>query len=456
MNESIFHEYDIRGIYPQELSDHDAYIMGLSYGSYIQKNFQASACIVGQDNRKSSPILAQNLIRGLLETGIDVIFLGVCTTPMFSYATIKLDNAFGIMITASHNPKEYNGFKFTFDKLGFARGQMIRDFLQFTKKQEFLKGAGEKKEVNIFPYYKSFIKENINLGKKKIKVVVDPGNGTASLFAKDIMESFETLEVIMINDISDANFPNHHPDPNVAANLKQLQDKVKETKADIGIAYDGDADRLGVVDENGEIVSSEYIMVLAIREMMKLDGNKTFLYDVKCSKVIKDEILRLGGTPLEYKTGASYTRAKTNELSLLFGGEYSGHFFYNDKWLGFDCGIYNGLRVIEVLSNNDYPLSQHFTNLTKYVNTEEMKIKINPKNAKDVINSVKMEFMKLNYKLLDIDGIKAYYDEGWVLLRCSNTTPNLTIRMEADTKENLNKINNHFMQILYPYLSINK
>ena len=452
MNKEIFREYDIRGIYNKELFDKDAYTIGKSYGSILQEKYDRKVCIVGQDNRLSSPALAKNLINGLLDSGIDVIDLGICTTPMFSYACLKTNTIFGIMVTASHNPKEYNGFKFTFDNLGLARGKQVYDFRDYTLNGKFLSGNGNLSNLNILPYYSSLIEKNINMNQRKIKVVVDPGNGTTSLFAENIYKMFNNLDVTMINNVSDPNFPNHHPDPNVAENMIQLQNKVLEIKADIGIAFDGDGDRVGVVNNLGEIVSTEYLMILAIRSLINKTNNKTFLYDVKCSKALEDEIIKLGGTPLCSRTGASYTRYQTNLEKLIDGGEYSGHLYFNERWLGFDSGIYNGLRILEILSNSDLQLSQMFDDVNKYVITPEIKIKVTDESKESIVNNMKKEYIKLGFKINDIDGIKVSYENGWVLLRASNTTPNLTIRIEADTKENQTIINNHFMSLLKKHL----
>ena len=441
MNKEIFREYDIRGIYNKELFDKDAYTIGKSYGSILQEKYDRKVCIVGQDNRLSSPALAKNLINGLLDSGIDVIDLGICTTPMFSYACLKTNTIFGIMVTASHNPKEYNGFKFTFDNLGLARGKQVYDFRDYTLNGKFLSGNGNLSNLNILPYYSSLIEKNINMNQRKIKVVVDPGNGTTSLFAENIYKMFNNLDVTMINNVSD-----------VAENMIQLQNKVLEIKADIGIAFDGDGDRVGVVNNLGEIVSTEYLMILAIRSLINKTDNKTFLYDVKCSKALEDEIIKLGGTPLCYRTGASYTRYKTNLEKLIFGGEYSGHLYFNERWLGFDSGIYNGLRILEILSNSDLQLSQMFDDVNKYVITPEIKIKVTDESKESIVNNMKKEYIKLGFKINDIDGIKVSYENGWVLLRASNTTPNLTIRIEADTKENQTIINNHFMSLLKKHL----
>ena len=452
MKQEIFREYDIRGVYPTEINEEVAYTIGRSYGSFIKEKYNQTSCVVGQDNRLSSATLANALMKGLIDSGTTVVDLGLCTTPMFAYACLKSNVIFGLMVTASHNPKEYNGFKFTFDNLGMARGKQVYDFRDYTLAGKFISGQGKITALNIFPYYKSLIASAIDMQTKPLKVVIDPANGTTSVFVKEIHEMFPNLDVTIINNKSDGTFPNHHPDPNVYENMKMLQDKVLELKADIGLAYDGDGDRLGVVDDKGQIVSTEYLMILAIRSMINQVKNPTFVYDVKCSKALEDEIKKLGGTPICYRTGASYTRYKTNEDNLPFGGEYSGHMYFNDRWPGVDCGIYNGLRILEILSKSSSKLSEMFDDVPKYVITPEIKIKVDDKSKFSIINAVINEYDKMDYDYLDIDGIKVFYENGWVLLRASNTTPNLTIRIEADTKENQTLINNHFMSILQKYL----
>ena len=452
MKKEIFREYDIRGIYPDELDENTAYTIGQSYGSILQEKYNKNICVVGQDNRLSSPSLADNLIKGILASGCDVIDLGTVTTPMFSYACLKTNTTFGMMVTASHNPKEYNGFKFTFDNLGLARGEQIKTFCDYTFAGNFKSGNGKKHDFSIEEYYYSLIRENIEMGSRKLKVVIDPGNGTTSLFVKQIHNMFNNLEITYINDVSDGTFPNHHPDPNVAENLKMLQDKVLEINADIGISYDGDGDRVGIVDNQGQIVPTEYLMVLIIRDIVDKSKNKTFLYDIKCSSTVKDEILKLNATPYCSRTGASFTRYYVNYNDMPFGGEYSGHLFFRDRWPGFDSGIYAGLRIAEILSKKQNSLTEEFSDITKYITSPEIKINTSDDKKFTIVDLIKEEYKSLNYKYEDIDGIKVYYENGWVLVRASNTTPNITLRIEADTKENQNAINNHCMSIITKYL----
>ena len=416
----------------------------------------AEHLFISQQSLSSSiSSLEKELVKGIRECGVNVVRLGLVTTPMYYYSWDLLNIKCGMMITASHNPKDDNGFKFSYNGIHNACGKSTMELYDIIISHDFFSNGklGEVKDVNIREDYLKMITSSIKLGDHKLKVVYDCGNGTTCLVADDIFNQFkDKLELYPLFNTSDSEFPNHHPDPNVAENMIQLQNKVLEIKADIGIAFDGDGDRVGVVNNLGEIVSTEYLMILAIRSLINKTDNKTFLYDVKCSKALEDEIIKLGGTPLCYRTGASYTRYKTNLEKLIFGGEYSGHLYFNERWLGFDSGIYNGLRILEILSNSDLQLSQMFDDVNKYVITPEIKIKVTDESKESIVNNMKKEYIKLGFKINDIDGIKVSYENGWVLLRASNTTPNLTIRIEADTKENQTIINNHFMSLLKKHL----
>lgn len=447
MDTSIFREYDIRGVYPTQVNENVAYLVGRSYGSYIQEKLNKNLCVVGRDNRLSSPTLAKELIKGLTESGCNVIDLGVVTTPMYFYGCIKTNVIIGIMVTASHNPKDDNGFKFSFDNLGNARGEQVYNFRDYTLKGEFLTGNGKVTTMEIFPYYKNYIKDNLKFGPKKLKVVVDPGNGTTALFAKELYNEFN-IDLHMICDKSDATFPNHHPDPAVAENLVMLQEEVKRLQADVGIAFDGDGDRVGVVDENGNIIPTDKLMIIFIRSIIGQISNKTFLYDVKCSKALEDAIIDAGGTPFISRTGASYTRANTLMNNLPFGGEYSGHLFFNDKWPGFDSGMYCGLRLLEILSNTNKKISELLDNVNEYFNTPEIKIKVTDENKFAIVSKVKDYCHQKNYETVELDGVRVKYPDGWALIRASNTGPNLTVRFEALSKIRLSELEKEFTDLL--------
>lgn len=449
INKKVFREYDIRGIYPSEINEELAYTVGKSYASMLIEQYNMNTCVVGMDNRISSPSLHDKLINGITDTGMNVIDLGTCTTPMYFYGCIYT-HSFGMMVTASHNPKDDNGFKFCFDTLGNARGKQVYDFRDYTLAGKFItstnKGTVEK--LDIYPYYKSLIRDNISMGSKKLKVVVDPGNGTTSLFAKEIYSMFDNLEITMINDKSDATFPNHHPDPAVKENLKQLQKKVLDKKADIGIAFDGDGDRVGFVDENGEIVPIDKFMVIVLRYLFPKVEDKRTLYDVKCSKIVDEEAKKLGGEAIICRTGASYTRYEINKNNILFGGEFSGHYVFNDKWPGFDSGMYVGLRMLEILSNSNVSFSNLLNGITNYYNTPEIKIEVTDENKFDIVEKIKKYCKEQKYKTIELDGVRIDFEDGWALVRASNTGPNLTLRFEFTTEDRLNTIRKEFEDLI--------
>lgn len=445
IKEEIFREYDIRGIFGIDLNEDVAYTIGLSFGSYIQKK-GLSETIIGHDNRNSSPILHQSLIIGLKEAGINIIDLGLVTTPMYYFAKKQRKIMTGIMITASHNPKEYNGFKISFDLTGNAYGKMIYDFRDFTKQKQFKYGQGSLIEYQIEKDYLTLIKQSINLGFHKVKAVFDCGNGTGSIIIKKIVDLFPNIEAKFIYCESDPNFPNHHPDPSVKENQISLANKVKELGYDIGIGIDGDADRVGIVDEKGNILGADIYMVLIYRALAHNFKNKKAIYDVKCSKTLIDEINKLGLEPLMYRTGNSYMNQKINQDNYDFGGEYSGHMWFKDRFPGFDDGIYAGLRAIEILSNTNKSLSQLLENLSHYESTPELKIPVLEHQKFVIVDKIKQYCQQNNYSYNDIDGVRAEFSDGWALVRASNTGPDLTVRFEANTKERVLELQQEFEQ----------
>ena len=456
IDKNIFREYDIRGVYPKQINEDIAYLVGRSYGSYIREKLNKNKCVVGHDNRYSSQSLSDNLIKGITDSGCDVIDCGLVTTPMYYYACIKTNVIVGIMITASHNPKDDNGFKFSFDNLGNARGQMVYDFRDYTLNKKFLNGTGLIEKLDILPDYKNAIFNGIKMGNRKLKVVIDCANGTTSLFAKEINSLFGNLDITMLYDESDSNFPNHHPDPSVKENMQDLIKKVLETNADLGIGYDGDGDRVGVVDNKGNIIEADKLMIIIIRSLINKVNNKTFLYDVKCSKALEDVILSLNAKPLCYRVGNSYTRAKVNEDNLEFGGELSGHLYFNNNdWPCIDSGIYNGLKIMELLSNCSKSLFELTEDIPKYFNTPELKIAVKDDIKFEIVNKVIDYCKEKKYNILTIDGVRITFTDGWALVRASNTGPNLTIRFEATTTERLNEIQNEFTNIINSLLKNN-
>ena len=446
INKNIFRGYDIRGIYPSELDEDTAYTIGLGFGSYI-KSIGKTTCVVGHDNRLSGMALYDALMQGITETGIDIIALGLCTTPMYYYACIKLNVFSGVMVTASHNPKDDNGFKFAFDELGNCKGQEIQDFLEYILKGEFSKGFGRVKSYDITNDYLELFKSNLEFGSRRVKCVIDPGNGTTSIIAKKLYSMFP-IDLIEINGESDGHFPNHHPDPCVEDNLEQLKAKVLETGADVGLGFDGDGDRMGLVTNTGKFIPTDKYMIIFIRDMFDRVANKKFLYDVKCSKCLKDAIEELGGEGVCYRTGNSYTKAACRDLDLPFGGELSGHVYFRDKWPGFDSGLYAGLRMLELLSKTEKSVDELLEGVHEYYSTPEIKIATSDDKKFGVVDKV-LEYVKSKgYSYIDIDGARVEFSDGWALVRASNTGPNLTVRFEATSEDRLEEIKNEFMGVV--------
>lgn len=439
IKDSLFKEYDLRGIVGDELTGDVAYKFGRGYGSYVQlKGY--NKVVVGYDNRLSSKYITSRLIQGLVESGINVINIGLVTTPMFYCAKYKLNLVTGIMVTASHNPKEYNGFKISFDELGNAYGEKIRNLRDYIKKDDFLSGLGSVTTYDIKEEYLDLIKDSISI-KRKIKVVIDCGNGTTGVIAKDVFSMFD-IECDYLYSKSDGNFPNHHPDPSLEKNMEDLKRRVVELGYDLGIAFDGDGDRVGIVDNKGNFYTADYYLALMSNYMKK--SLTKLLFDVKCSKMLIDQCEKNKIEPCMFKTGASYTNMEMKRGNFTFGGEYSGHLFFRDKWPGFDDGIYSGLRFIEMLSNIDVPFSELVEHLNRYEN-EYVEYPIDINNKDIIVNRIKEYVIEKGYEYTDIDGVRASFDDGFALVRGSNTTPILTIRFESVDKERLRVIKDEFL-----------
>lgn len=446
INKNIFRGYDIRGIYPTELDVDTAYTVGLGFGSYI-KSIGKTTCVVGHDNRLSSNDLYTALMKGITETGIDIISLGLCTTPMYYYACLKLKVYSGVMVTASHNPKDDNGFKFAFDESGNCKGQEIQDFLAYILKGEFSSGEGTIKDYDITDEYLTLFKENLHFGSRRVKVVLDPGNGTTSIIMKKLYSMFP-IDIVCINDVSDGSFPNHHPDPCVEENLEQLKKKVLEENADIGLSFDGDGDRMGMVSNTAKFIPTDKYMIIVVRDIINKVSKKEFLCDVKCSKSFSDEVEKLGGKCITYRTGNSYTKAAVRDNDLPFGGELSGHVYFRDRWLGFDSGLYAGLRMLEILSHTDKNIEELLSGINEYYSTEELKFASSDDVKFEIVSKVGEYAKEKGYRFLDIDGIKVLFDDGWALVRASNTGPNLTARFEASSEERLESIQKEFTDLI--------
>lgn len=442
LNKLMFREYDIRGIYGTDIDEEVSYHIGRAYATRLL-SLGKNKMIVGYDNRASSPIIEENLVKGLTEGGVDVVRLGLVTTPMYYYAWDKLNIKCGIMITASHNPKEYNGFKISYNGIHNCFGKDVIDLYYIIINSIYSEGKGTITNVNIKQDYINMINSHIDLGNNKLKVVYDCGNGTTSIVAPEIFKS-DSIEYIPLFAESDPNFPNHHPDPSVPENLKKLSEKVIETQADLGIAFDGDGDRVGAVDEKGNIITIDKFMIIIWRDIYNKVNIKKGFYDVKCSKAVEDELNRLGIEPVCTRTGNSYTKMISVEGNYPFGGELSGHLYFRDRFIGTDDGIYAGLRLVEILSKTNKKVSQLLDNIPIYYSTPEGKIKVEDSKKEKIVSRVEEYCKNKNYNILTIDGVKVLYEDGFAVVRKSNTGPNITTRYEAKTKERLEEIKEEF------------
>lgn len=451
LEKEIFREYDIRGIYGEEMNEETAYHIGRAYGTKL-KEFGKNKTVVAHDNRLSSPILAEYMIKGLTESGIDVLNLGLATTPMCYFAANYLGTDASMMITASHNPKEYNGFKFSYNGIHNAYGDSVREIYNIIESGKYASGNGKVEDVSVSEAYIHLVLDKLNFGDRKIKVVYDPGNGTTCIIADEIFERMNNIEAIPICNISDGNFPSHHPDPCVYANLQMLKEKVLETGADLGIGYDGDGDRVGFIDNNGNMIETDKYMIIMWRYLYDKVDKKEGLFDVKCTKALEDELVKLGVKPVEYRTGNSYTRAASAEGNYPLSGELSGHVYFRDKWPGYDDGIYVGMRLIELLSHTDKPLSSLLDGINKYYSTEEIKIKVDDSKKFAIIDKMKEYSLSKGYDTVTLDGSKSKFNDGFALVRASNTGPNITMRFEATSEERLKEIQEEFTNELNKYL----
>lgn len=447
LNKLMFREYDIRGIWEKDINEEISYHIGRAFATKLL-SFGKNKMLVGYDNRSSSETIEKNLIKGLTDGGVNVVRLGLVTTPMYYYAWDKLNIKCGIMITASHNPKEYNGFKMSYNGIHNCFGKDVTDLYYVIINGIYSEGNGTITNADIKEDYVKMIHNHINMGNNKLKVVYDCGNGTTSIIANDIFKSNDYIEYIPLFAESDGAFPNHHPDPSVEENLKQLKEKVLEVHADCGIAFDGDGDRVGVVDNLGQMIPIDKYMIIIWRDIYNKVAKKEGFFDVKCSKALEDELIKLGIKPICTRTGNSYTKKISAENNYPFGGEMSGHLYFRDHFIGTDDGIYAGLRFVEILSKSKNKASELLEGINKYYSTDENKIEVEDTKKEKVVNRVEEYCKKKGYKYITTDGVKVLYDDGFALVRKSNTTPNITTRYEAKTQERLKNIEEEFNTLI--------
>jgi phosphomannomutase/phosphoglucomutase len=440
----IFRQYDIRGLVDKDLTQETVELLGKGIGTYFRWN-QRKEVALGRDCRLSSPLYSKALAKGLLSTGCEIVDLGIIPTPLLYFTIYYKKIEAGVIITGSHNPPEYNGFKMMLGEETLY-GAAIQDIFTIIQNEDFIeeKSAGTK-DYNIVPEYQEYVLNNIKL-EKKLKVVVDAGNGTAGVVAVPIFKKMG-CEVIELYCEMDGRFPNHHPDPTLPEALEDLVQKVKETKADLGIAYDGDGDRIGIIDDEGNIIWGDVLMVLFVRDILPSNPGAPIISEVKASKVLYDEIEKLGGRPIMWKTGHSLIKKKIKEEKALLAGEMSGHIFFADRFFGFDDAIYSSARLLELLSRSDKRISQMLSDLPKTFSTPEIRIYASDEVKFKIVEEVKKELSQ-KYPIIDIDGVRAIFPGGWGLVRASNTQEVLVLRFEGDTEKDLENIESEVKQVI--------
>lgn len=438
MNPSIFREYDIRGVVGKDLDASGVFRIARGFAVYCLQN-GVKQISLGRDVRLSSPEFRDAMVRGLLTSGIDVIDIGEVPTPLLYFSILELKTGGGVMVTGSHNPPEYNGFKLCVGTTAIY-GDMIQQLRKIVEEGKFVRGEGALLHKDIIPLYKEKIKNNVRIDRK-VKAVVDCGNGTAGLVAPALFTDLG-IDVVPLFAEPDGNFPNHFPDPTVPDNLEKLIEIVRETDADVGVGYDGDADRIGVVDENGKVIFGDYLLVIFSRELLARKPGATIISEVKASQNLYDDIRNRGGNPIMYKTGHSLIKNKMKELNAELAGEMSGHIFFKDRYYGFDDAIYASARLFEIMSMTDGPLSSLLSGLPAVVSTPEIR-KDCPDEVKfEVVEEVKESLVPVAREVVTIDGVRALFDGGWGLVRASNTQPVLVLRFEGENEEEVGKMRN--------------
>jgi phosphomannomutase/phosphoglucomutase len=435
MNPRIFREYDIRGLVDQDLTDDTVQLIGRGLATYLFRQGKKRV-VVGRDGRLSSPRFHDSLVQGMVTGGSEVVDIGLCPTPVFYFSLFHLDRDGGAMITGSHNPPEFNGFKVCSGK-DTLYGEQIQELRRIIESQNFTEGRGSVSRQDVLPAYRKVLVENIRL-QRKIKVVIDSGNGAGGLVAPKILRDLG-CEVNDLYSEVDGRFPNHHPDPTIPEYLEDLVAKVRETGAEVGIAYDGDADRIGVVDHRGNIIWGDQLMILFSRQVLGTHPGATIVSEVKCSQNLFDDIARNGGRGVMGQAGHSLLKRQMRAEKALLGGEMSGHIFFADRYFGYDDAIYASCRLLEILSQTDKRISELLGDVPKAYNTPEIRVDCPDDRKFSIVEKVKESFRR-EYPIVDVDGVRVLFPEGWGLVRASNTQPALVLRFEARTPERLQEI----------------
>jgi len=461
MNPHIFRAYDIRGIAEStppnqaDLTEDVVYKIGLGVGTYLQKNYQVKSIAVGADCRLTSETLKAGYIKGLRETGLNVTDIGLAVSPMIYWSVCALDFDAGTNITASHNPKEYNGLKIVTNNAHSICGDELQEVYKLIQNKDFIKAEtpGNLDQQNIKEKYINDLLSKVKI-KKPLKVVIDAGNGVAGAFAPQFLKQLG-CEVIELYCEPDGNFPNHEANPEELKNMQDLIAKVLEEKADLGIGFDGDGDRVGVVDEKGHMYSSDFMLLLLARDLVTRQKNPQVVFDVKISQTIINEMEKLGIIPVMSKTGHSFIERKMKKIDAPLAGEVSGHLFFSENYYGFDDALLAAGKIIEIISKSDIPLSQMFNNLPKTFMTPEFKAHCPDDRKFNIVKDLTNHFCE-KYDCITIDGVRINFDENsWGAVRASNTSPNLTLRFESNDSSRLKEIQEIMVEALKKHPEVN-
>ena len=435
MNVEVFREYDVRGLVDIDLNNDFVYDLGRAIGTYARRQ-NIKIMTLGRDCRLSSEVYQEAVGRGLMASGINVINVDLCATPMLYFSIRHLHAEGGVMVTGSHNPPEFNGFKICIGP-DTIYGEQIQELRKIMESGNYASGAGTEQSQSISQAYEDYLFDHVQIGRS-LKIVVDGGNGVGGIFALPLFKRWG-CEVTDIYCEPDGRFPNHFPDPTIPANLRELIQLVKEKKADAGIAYDGDADRLGVVTDQGEILWGDEILLLFARFILKDNPGAAIIGEVKCSQKLYDDIARHGGKPIMWKAGHSLIKGKMKEEHALLAGEMSGHLFFADRYFGYDDAIYASARLLEILARSGEKISGILADVPRTFSTPEIRVDCPDHIKFQVVSDIKAYFEK-QYAIIDIDGVRIPFADGWGLIRASNTQPVLVLRFEAFTEERLQEI----------------
>ncbi|MBI5498508.1 MAG: phosphomannomutase/phosphoglucomutase [Deltaproteobacteria bacterium] len=433
----IFREYDIRGVHQVDLDEEVAQLIGRSYATFFRNKGGTGKLMVGRDMRLSSPSLHGALVRGLLKGGMEVVDIGMVATPVQYFAIHHADAAGGIQVTGSHNPPDHNGFKISFGKATL-HGHEIQEMLRIATAGKFAEGEGTLEHMDLTDAYLTALQARLRPLKRRLRVVVDGGNGMGGPYACRLLE---TLGCTVIRQFiePDGTFPNHHADPTVEKNVEPLIARVRQEKADLGIAFDGDADRIGVVDNQGSILWGDKLMVLYSRSVLAEVPGAAIVGEVKCSQTLYDDIAKHGGRPIMWKAGHSLIKAKMKEVDAQLGGEMSGHIFFRHRFYGFDDAIYAAGRLVELMANDKRSLTEMLADVPVTYATAELRADC-PEDLKFRLVAKCVEHFKKKHQVVDVDGVRVIFKDGWGLIRASNTQPILVLRFEAQSPERRDEI----------------